>query len=121
LKSAQIGKTPVTAKPAKAEHSEPRKGKDRPSRYQRHPQNPFRPGSSYGLIFDILATRKDGIGRDELIRLLRKETGKDVKRVAYDLAIILSARESPASARHRSCKDGFWVKREWHHYTLMLP
>jgi len=120
MKSAQTEETPAATKPARARHNGPRKGKDRPSKYQRHPRNPFRPGSSYALIFDILATRKDGIGRDELIKLLRKETGKDEKRVAYDLAIILSARESPASARHRSCKDGFWIKREWHHYTLML-
>ena len=121
MKSAQTGKTPTTAKPAKAKHNGTRKGNDRPSRYQHHPRNPFRPGSSYGLIFDILATRKDGIGRDELINLLRKETGKDVRHTSYDLSIVLSAKDSPTGMRHRSAKDGYWVKREWHHYTLMLP
>jgi len=120
MKSAQTEETSAATKPARAEHNGPRKGKARPSKYQRHPKNPFRPGSSYGLIFDILATRKDGIGRDELINLIRKENGKDVKRVAYDLSIILSARESPASARHRSCRDGFWIRRQYHHYTMML-
>jgi len=59
------------------------------------------------LIFDVLATRKDGIGRDELIKLLRKETGKDVKHTSYDLSIVLSAKDSPTGMRHRSARDGY--------------
>gem|GEM_PF-6079736 len=49
MKSSQTEETPATIKPAKAKHNEPRKGKDRPPKYQRHPRNPFRLGSSYGV------------------------------------------------------------------------
>ena len=67
-----------------------------------------------------MIAHKDGIARDELINLLAKETGKDPKHASYDLSVLLSAKESPTGPRHRSCREGFWVKREHHHYTLML-
>jgi len=101
-------KQPKTPKPAK-------KGK-----YPRHPQNPYRELSSYGIAFDILASKKGGISRDELTNLLSRETGKPVKNAGYDLSVVLSAKDSVTGERHKSARDGYWVKREFHHYTLML-
>ena len=75
----------------------------------RHPKNPFRPGSSYGLLVDLIAqSGSKGIGRDELIKSFCKLTGKDDIHAKYDLAVINSASED-AKARHRSCRDGFTV------------
>ena len=106
--------TTVKAKPVK--ESKP----TRKSKYPRHLQNPYRPGSSYGIAFDILASKKDGISRDQLINLLAKENGKDIKHAAYDLSVVLSPSESVNGSRHRSAKDGYWVKKNYHHYTLQL-
>lgn len=110
-----------TKKPTKAKQNEPQKGKARPSKYKRHPQNPFRLGSSYGVAFDILALHPAGMNRDELVKLLAKATGKTEKLAGYDASVVLSAQESPTGIRHRSCKEGFWIHRENKFVKLMLP
>ena len=116
--------TPATpkkqSKPVKPAKTKPAK-KASSGKYPRHKSNPFRENSAYATCFDILVAHKTGIGRDELINLLAKESGKDTKHAGYDLSVLLSAKESPTGPRHRSCREGFWVKREHHHYTLMLP
>jgi len=89
--------------------------------YPRHPSNPFRPLSSYGKCFDILASVPDGIHREKLSELLAKETGKKLRLAGYDMAVLLSAREEAVNGkRHRSCKDGFYVKRTNDHVQLVL-
>jgi bacterioferritin-associated ferredoxin len=114
---------PTIEKPVKAKPTTPKPAKQtkaHPSKYSRHKSNPFRENSAYATCFDILAAHKDGIGRDEILNLIGKETHKDIKHAGYDLSVLLSAKESPTGPRHRSCREGFWVKREHHHYTLML-
>lgn len=113
-------------KPTKAATAVKRKQPKEPkpvkkSKYPRHPQNPYRIGSNYGLAFDVLAAHKNGIGRDELINLIRKENGKDVKHTLYDLSVVLSPSESVNGPRHRSAKNGYFVQKEYHHYKLILP
>ena len=89
------------------------------SRFPRHPKNPYRPGA-YATAFDIIAARKS-IRRDEFVKLVAEATGKDLKHAGYDVAAgILSAKESVSGPRHRSAKDGFYVKRENDHLTLIL-
>jgi len=90
------------------------------ARYPRHPANPFRPDSSYGVAFDILSAHPKGMNRDELVKLLAKATGKTEKLAGYDSRVVLSAKESPGGTRHRSCKEGFWIYRQNKFVKLML-
>lgn len=118
IKSAKVAKPtpkkqPKQPKPAKKVNASS-------SKYPRHKSNPFRENSAYATCFDIMIAHKNGISRDELINLLAKESGKDPKLAGYDLSVLLSAKESPTGPRHRSCREGFWVKREHHHYALMF-
>jgi len=90
------------------------------SKYPRHPKNPFRVGSSYATAFDILASFKDGLHRKKLVELHAKATGKSEKKAGYDCAVLLSAKESNAGPRHRSCRDGYWVRRENSHVLMVI-
>jgi len=56
-----------------------------------------------------------------LTNLLSKETGKPVKNAGFDLSVVLSPTESPTGMRHKSAKDGYYLKKENRHYTLILP
>ena len=117
----EIDEAPAALKPAKTEPNVPWKGKVRSPRYLRHPKNPFKPDASYGVAFDILASRPAGMNKDELVRLLAKATGKPEKLARYDAVIVLSARDSATGLRHRSCKDGFYVHRENNFVQLIIP
>jgi len=90
------------------------------SKYPRHEKNPFRPNSSYATAFDLLASMKSGIRRDEAVKLLAKATGKDEKHAGYDLAVLCSARESVSGPRHKSCKEGFFLMKENDHLLLRV-
>ena len=92
-----------------------------PARDSQHASNPFRAGSSsYGKCWEILFAHKNGIHKAELVKLLAKETGKDLKRAYYDTQVLMSAKISNTGPRHRSCKEGFWIKKENAHVTLMI-
>ncbi len=86
--------------------------------FPRSPQNPFRAGSAYGTVFDILAAHPDGISRQDLLKLTAKATGKDSTHAGFDMAVVLSARDSLNGERHRSCASGFYVCRENDHLSL---
>ena len=93
----------VAQKPAKAVAK---------SKYPRHAKNPFRPGSGYGLILDIIADAgTKGIGKPDLLKAYCKASGKDLTHAKYDLAVINSARED-SDKRHRSCADSFSLLKE---------
>lgn len=115
-KAVKPTKATTAVKPKQTKEYKP----TRKSKYPRHPKNPYRIGSNYGLAFDVLAFHKNGIGRDELISLLRKENGKDIKHTSFDLSVVLSPSESINGPRHRSAKDGYFVQKEYHHYKLVL-
>ena len=114
-------KPAIAEKPTKGKQPREAKSVRKGSKYPRHPQNPFRDGSAYATVFDVLASQKTGISRDKLLPILAQETEKDEKHAAYDLSVLLSAKDSPTGSRHRSCREGFWIKRENQHYTLMFP
>lgn len=91
------------------------------SKYPRHPQNVYREGSGYALCFDILASEKGGWRRDELVAAYAKESGKEIgKGATWDTAVILSATDSNTGPRHRSARDGYWVRKEENHVTLVV-
>jgi hypothetical protein len=91
------------------------------SKYARHPQNPYRQGSGYGLVFDILASHKEGLRRDVLVKLYSQESGKDEKKGAmWDSTVVLSGSESNTGKRHRSAREGYWVKKTNDHVMLMV-
>ena len=84
----------------------------------RHSKNPFREGSSYGLLVDLIASAGSrGIGKPDLIRAFSKASGKDEIHARYDLAVILSA-STDSEKKHRSCRDGFSILREGDHLQI---
>ena len=84
----------------------------------RHPKNPFRDGSSYGLLLDLIsAAGSKGIGKETLLAEFCRISGKDLQHAKYDLAVINSASET-SDKRHRSCADGFTVLKETDNYRI---
>ena len=70
--------------------------------------------SNYALLFNILASHKDGISREELIVEYMRASGKDRQHAYYDVAIILSP-------NHRCSHRCYGVEREGDHFALIIP
>lgn len=84
----------------------------------RHPKNPFREGSGYGLLVDLLAQAgSKGIGKPDLIKAYSSASGKDETHCRYDLAVILSA-STDSKRKHRSCRDGIVLIRTNDHLRI---
>jgi hypothetical protein len=73
--------------------------------------NPFRKDSAYGRIYDVLASAPEGMTRDDLLQRAVKVTRKDKEHASFDLAVVLSAKDSPTGKRHRSCRPGYWIEK----------
>ena len=87
----------------------------------RHPKNPFREGSGYGLLLDIIADAGGlGIGKPDLLKSYCKISGKDEQHAKYDLAVINSARQD-SDKRHRSAADGFTILKEGDCFRVRFP
>ena len=111
-KSSQKIRKPST-KASKKPAAQPKKT----FRYERAEGDPFRPNSSYSVVFSLLhQAGSTGISRSELVAQVAKVTGKDEKHAGYDCAVLLSAREN--GERHQSCRSGFWVERINDHLKL---
>ena len=105
---------PKAGKPAKKTKSG--------GKYPRHPQCPFRDGSSYAIAFDVFASHPNGVVRAELTKEYAKASKKPLKNASFDIAVLLSPKgESPTSERHKSCREGYGLRREGNHYQLVLP
>ncbi|HPG00220.1 MAG TPA: hypothetical protein PLE77_09115 [Kiritimatiellia bacterium] len=89
-------------------------------KYPRHLSNPYRERSSYGLCYDILASQKEGIRRDELIGILAKEGGTTTTRAGFNTSVVLSPRESATGPRHRSARQGYFVRVTNDHVQLIV-
>ena len=89
------------------------------SPYPRAALNPFRIGSVYAATFDALASKPEGMTRQDLITKVAKITGKDERHANFDVAVILSAKQN--GERHQSCRPGFWVERQGDHCLLRTP
>ena len=79
---------------------------------------PYRKGSAYSKVYQILAEHPDGISRADLIREAARRCKKPATRSAFDVAVVVSPRESCTGPRHRSARDGYYVKVEGSCYTL---
>ena len=121
------GKTPkaegseetTATKPAKRAEKKPVKNPKSP--VSRHPKNPFRAGSSYGLLLDLIsAAGAKGIGKETLLAEFCRISGKDLQHAQYDLAVINSASED-SNKRHKSCADLFTILKETDNYRIRFP
>jgi len=108
---------PITDKPNNDKLKTVKKKSVQPRKYPRHPKNPFRLGSSYGIAVDILASHPGGMSKDKLAEIYGKMTGKDAQHARYDLAVIYSAKPD---SRHKSCKSGFNIVRENDHVKIVF-
>lgn len=87
------------------------------SPHGRAESNPFREGSAYGVVYDVLAhAGSTGISRQQLVTDVARITKKDQRHASFDCQVLLSAREN--GERHQSCRSGFWVERTNDHLVL---
>ncbi len=115
-------------KTAKADKAVPKPAKIKGGKYPRDPRNVFRPGSNYGLVFDVLARFPTGIERAKLVQLVAAASGKDVVHAGYDCQVLLSAKKNEPGPglnpyegpRHRSCRPGFFCERTNGHVKLVV-
>ena len=109
----------TATKPAKRADKKPAKAPKK-SAVPRHPKNPFREGSGYGLILDIIADAgSKGIGKEDLLKAYGKISGKDLTHAKYDLAVVTSA--AVGRTRHRSMKDGATIILDGANYQVRFP
>ena len=93
-------------------------GKSRVHQPEDVESTPYRKGSAYSKVYQILAEHPNGISRADLIREAARRSKKPASRSAFDVAVVVSPRESCTGPRHRSARDGYYVKVEGSCYTL---
>jgi len=74
--------------------------------------SPYRQGSAYNEVYLLLAKHPAGIARSKLVDLAHRKTGKRRQLCEFDVAVVLSASQSPNGPRHKSARDGYWIERE---------
>ena len=79
---------------------------------------PYRKGSAYSKVYQILMEHPDGISRADLIREAARRCKKPASRSAFDVAVVVSPRESCTGPRHRSARESYFVKVEGSCFTL---
>ena len=115
---AEGPKETTATKPVKKADKKP--AKNPKTAVPRHPKNPFREGSGYGLILDIIANAgSKGIGKEDLLKAYGKISGKDLTHAKYDLAVVTSA--AVGRTRHRSMKDGVTIILDGANYQVRFP
>ncbi|NQU12194.1 hypothetical protein HQ590_15475 [bacterium] len=102
--------TKRTAK-AVAKKQKPAKPASPPTAPSRPDANPYREGSAYGKIYDVLASHPSGVTRAELLAEAQKATRKTKDRTNYDLAVVVSPRTANGP-RHTSARPGYHVERK---------
>ena len=113
---AIVGK-PTLQTSGKSKKSAKERSKASKSKVPRHPKNPFREGSGYGLLLDLIANAgSKGIGKEDLLKAYCKATGKDLIHAKYDLSVINSG--EAGRNRHRSMKDNVTIILESDNYQV---
>ena len=79
---------------------------------------PYRKGSAYSKVYQILAEHPNGISRADLIREAARRCKKPAGRSAFDVAVVVTPRESCTGPRHRSARDGYFLEVQGSCYTL---
>ena len=100
-----IPKSGKTGKGAKS-------GKSRVHQPEEAESTPYRKGSAYSKVYQILAEHPNGISRADLIREAARRCKKPASRSAFDVAVVVSPRESCTGPRHRSARDGYFLEVE---------
>lgn len=92
----------------------------------RHPANPYHVGSMYGTILDCMATPealRKGVSREKLAAMVAAILKRDPRLVAYGVTVVCSPEDSSLTChRHRSCREGYGVRKTdggW--VKLVLP
>ena len=96
------GKYDKVAKPRKPKVHQPEEAES----------TPYRKGSAYSKVYQILAEHPNGISRADLIREAARRCKKPASRSAFDVAVVVSPRESCTGPRHRSARDGYFLEVE---------
>ena len=114
-------------KPAKVKTQKPAKStRAKGGKYPHDPRNPFREGSNYSLVFNVLASFPAGVEKTKLVELVAAASGKDLVHAGYDCQVLLSAKGNEQGLsrndgpRHRSCRPGFWIDRNNSHVKLVV-
>lgn len=102
------GKSDKVAKPGKPKVRKP----------EETASTPYRKGSAYSKVYQILMEHPDGISRADLIREAARRCKKPASRSAFDVAVVVSPRESCTGPRHRSARESYFVKVEGSCFTL---
>ena len=83
----------------------------------RHPKNPFRAGSGYGLLIDLIAhAGEKGIGKEVLLDQYCRLKKKPMQLAKYDLSVINSG--VLGCTKHRSMRDGVTIIRDIDNYRV---
>ena len=101
-----------TAKPVPAKKPAPKFH----SPYPRASANPFREGSSYAIVFDVLHAHPDGISKGQLVQEVAKICKLDERHSTYNCDVLQSAKQD--GSRHQSCRGGFYVEKTNSHLIL---
>ncbi|MFC1462155.1 hypothetical protein ACFLQU_00985 [Verrucomicrobiota bacterium] len=75
-----------------------------------HPKNPFRKGSGYSILVDLIA--RSPMTRGEILKKYAAITGTEERLGKYSLAVICSARKSLNSKRHTSARKGYFISED---------
>lgn len=87
-------------------------GKPKVHQSEEAASTPYRKGSAYSKVYQILTEYPDGISRADLIREAARRCKKPASRSAFDVAVVVSPRESCTGPRHRSARDGYFLEVE---------
>ena len=87
-------------------------GKPKVRKPEEPASTPYRKGSAYSKVYQILMEHPDGISRADLIREAARRCKKPASRSAFDVAVVVSPRESCTGPRHRSARDGYFLEVE---------
>ena len=116
---AEENPQPTIPKSGKSEKTAKKNSKASKAKVPRHPKNPFREGSGYGLLLDLIANAgSKGIGKEDLLKAYCKATGKDLIHAKFDLSVINSG--EAGRNRHRSMKDNVTIIREADNYRVRI-
>ena len=106
------GKSPATLRTSGKSDKVAKSRKPRVHQPEEAESTPYRKGSAYSKVYQILAEHPNGISRADLIREAARRCKKTASRSAFDVAVVVSPRESCTGPRHRSARDGYFLEVE---------
>jgi len=84
-------------------------------------ENPFRTGTSYYHIYNVLSAHPQGVSREMLIDKVCKLTKKTTRHIGWDVSIVCSAdQDGSAHPSVKSKSDIYYVQKLNNYYRLIL-